>query len=756
MTTSSLRESLGFVPIFFILVFSARTPCMADAIPDSPFPQQYHEPYRIDGPREANDVRALAVDHSGDLWAATAAGVYRLPHGATSWKLAAEIGSCFTVAVAPVKSPHAVSAADNSVWVGAWNGVHHGRDKLTRIEGIDAPVSTIAVTGETGLCCGPQGHWWVSEGTARPIEIAATKAVRAALIDGQSRLWLATQMGVYSCEADGRSGSYWNRGLMPSANLRDLAKTPDGRLWVAGLGGVAVFQGDTHQRTFDGDSLSSIDVRCVTPASDGSVWVGTRLGAMRYDGQRWSLRHSRRWLVSDDVRDIVFDGDGTAWIATDQGVSAIKTRKMTLAEKASHYDAICQARHVRAPGLVEKCRLVTPGDVTTWEPSDDDNDGQYTSMYLAMESFRYATTKDLRAKANAKRALEALRFLQTVTDTPGFVARTVIPASWQRMHDPNRELSDEALANQSIDDPRYKYVPVRWHQSTDGKWLWKGDTSSDEITGHYYGYLMYYDLVADEAEKRHVATHVRNVTDYIIDHGFVLKGLDGRRTRWGVWSPDLLNHDPEWEMDRSVNSVEMLSYLKAAYHMTGDAKYQKVYLQLIHEHGYAENARRSKTMGPAWRTHIDDELLALAYPALLLKETDPKLLKIYRESLDRWYAATQEDRGPYFHFTYASLTNQSSGIEESLSFLRDASLDLVRWRIDNSQREDVAVTHYPELERDQTARLLPISEIGFCRWDRNPWDAIQGDGGHTESDGVYWMLPYWMGRYYGYIGEEEK
>jgi hypothetical protein len=52
---------------------------------------------------------------------------------------------------------------------------------------------------------------------------------------------------------------------------------------------------------------------------------------------------------------------------------------------------------------------------------------------------------------------------------------------------------------------------------------------------------------------------------------------------------------------------------------------------------------------------------------------------------------------------------------------------------------------------DQTDRLLPISEINFTRWDRNPWQAAQGDGGHTESDGVFWMLPYWMGRYYGYI-----
>ena len=37
------------------------------------------------------------------------------------------------------------------------------------------------------------------------------------------------------------------------------------------------------------------------------------------------------------------------------------------------------------------------------------------------------------------------------------------------------------------------------------------------------------------------------------------------------------------------------------------------------------------------------------------------------------------------------------------------------------------------------------------RWDENLWRVVQGDGGQTESDGIWWLLPYWMGRHYGYI-----
>jgi hypothetical protein len=90
-------------------------------------------------------------------------------------------------------------------------------------------------------------------------------------------------------------------------------------------------------------------------------------------------------------------------------------------------------------------------------------------------------------------------------------------------------------------------------------------------------------------------------------------------------------------------------------------------------------------------------------------------------------------------------------MEDSLMFLRDAPLDLVRWTVDNTRREDLKRVRAPELETWQTDRLPPPSERGVMRWDDNPWRAVQGDGGQTESDGVFWLLPYWMGRYYGYI-----
>jgi hypothetical protein len=55
-----------------------------------------------------------------------------------------------------------------------------------------------------------------------------------------------------------------------------------------------------------------------------------------------------------------------------------------------------------------------------------------------------------------------------------------------------------------------------WHRSADGRWWWKGDTSSDEVDGHYFAYAVYYDVAATEDEKREIRPFVARITDHII------------------------------------------------------------------------------------------------------------------------------------------------------------------------------------------------------------------------------------------------
>ena len=84
-----------------------------------------------------------------------------------------------------------------------------------------------------------------------------------------------------------------------------------------------------------------------------------------------------------------------------------------------------------------------------------------------------------------------------------------------------------------------------WFRSKVDPTLWcKGDTSSDELDGHYFAWYLYHDLVADDAEKKEIAAVVRRVTDHIMANNLTLVDHTGRKTRWGIWAPELINRNP--------------------------------------------------------------------------------------------------------------------------------------------------------------------------------------------------------------------
>jgi uncharacterized lipoprotein NlpE involved in copper resistance len=715
---------------------------------DVPFIQEYHEGFLIDEKIEAsNDVRAIHVDND-NVWVATRHGVYRKSEGSDSWLLmikGEEKGPAYDVD----------SDASGRIWIATWDGVYsylHGN--LEKMDGPIAPIARIAIAKEGVYALGPKGIWLYASEQWNRKNYTKARSMRAAISDGIGGLWIGTDVGLYHC-SDEETVVYQGNEDLICAYVRGIDYDVQGNLWVGGLGGVSIRNTQVkiaEKRPKDG--ITNSDVNVVRRAPDGTMWVGTNYGITRFTpgSAQYSVRLSRRWLMSDEVRDIAFDHEGNAWIATANGVSAIKKIEMTLEQKADYfYDQLIR-RHVREPWIVGRFRLEVPGDTTTLVPDDDDNDGEYTAMYLAMESFRYAVTGDLQAKDRAKKAFDFLHFLREVTGIDGFFARTIIPADWTRSHDMNRTYTPQELAEELIKNPRQKPVEKRWHLSKDGKWKWKGDTSSDELDGHFFGYYWYYKFVADDDEKQRVADHVEKITDHLVRNDFYLVGVDGKHTKWGVWSPQSLNKDPEWAPEKALNSLEILSFLKFAHAITGKDIYQSSYKRLIEEEGYLSNAQELYTTNPAWETYFDIYLALYIYPALIELEQDSELSKAYKEHMDQWFAKFKGTKSPLLNFTYNLLNGGADELDNSIFFLRDAPLDLVDWTIDNGKREDLQLVREPILESIQVNELRPPSEYRTMRWDRNPYHAVAGNPAQ-EREPVYWLLPYWMGRYLNLIKE---
>ncbi|MCE7067775.1 regulator [Dyadobacter sp. CY326] len=746
MTGQSSRLSLN--PIFLIL-FAILASCK-DKKPvvrevqnyqDKPFLQEYHDAYVLPGGIAENDVRSIVADQQSNIWVATGAGIFLKKKNQREWQnviTGADKGPAFAVAV----------DAENTVWLGNWNGLFTFKNgNLEKLDGPKGPISAICAASEGLYAWGPNGFWCNNGNGFKQLNDRISRSVRDVISDQKGGLWMATDVGLYHWTKD-KLHHYYKTDALISGYTKGLAFDSNQQLWVAGLGGVTIRDSDKKQKELKPENgLPTVYATAVRRASDSTMWVGTQAGIVRYkpDGSH-SLLFSRRWLMDDQVNHIDFDKEGTAWIATPKGVSAIRKRQMTLAQKSDFFYNVLMKRHIRAPWIAGQAHLKIAGDTTSWQPEDDDNDGEYTGNYLVMESFRYAATKNPEAKANAAKAFRFLKLLQEVTGTDGFFARTIVPSDWTNVHDGNRIFTEREKADELVKEPRFKPVEVRWHKSKDGKWLWKGDTSSDEMCGHMFGYYFYYTLVADNAEKKIIASHVSKIVDHLINNNLNLIDVDGTHTRWSVWSPDELNRDPEWLPDRNQNSMEVLAFMKLAYQMTGNKKYENEYIGLINKENYLENMSQVTSQNPAWLIYFDVVLQAYLYPILLKCERDPERLKFYKNHLNEWFAKGKGDHNPLINFIYCHSTGQKVELANSIDFLVDTPLDLVDWPIDHSKREDIHIVRKPVLEDQQVNALQPASIRMTVRWDKNPWTAAGGNP-QVEREPVFWLLPYWMGRY---------
>jgi hypothetical protein len=591
--------------------------------------------------------------------------------------------------------------------------------------------------------------------------------VLSAARSASGRLWVVTDVGSFRSTADGfeplEIGPRHPEPGQPEIHWNTAVQTVTadalGTIWVGTDRGVFLCDGEQWwQKLGREDGVPYEDVRQIHLAPGGDVWASTPAGAWRLRDGVFRYFAGRRWLPDDDVQAVWTDSQNRAWIATRTGAACIEDRPTTLAEKAAHYETIVRARHDRR-GYIAGIDLRAPGDLTDPIFDVSDNDGLWTAMYVGAQALRYGATKDPAAREAAKKSMDALLDLERLSGIPGFPARAVVTDD--EIEAGVRGFSKTGKVHAVGVDAKV------WYRSPTVPGLWcKGDTSSDELDGHYFAWYLYHDLVADDAEKAEIAAVVRRVTDWILTNNLTLVDHTGQKTRWGVWAPELINKHPLFYDLRALNSIEILMFLKVAEHITGDARYGEVADGLIKDHHYLLNSllmRRAEGRRWADINHSDDELLYLSYYPLLMLEKDPAKRRILVQSIARTWEpihgeqSIRPERSPFYNFIYGATTGRRCDVEDARGTLQDWPWDLVSWTTKNSHRHDVRLRQEPGLRRINVTldRVLSPAERTQNRWNANPWRADWGDDGREEADGVAFSLAYWLGVYHGYLSPEE-
>ncbi|MEZ6047958.1 MAG: hypothetical protein R3C11_20760 [Planctomycetaceae bacterium] len=611
--------------------------------------QQVAKHYKVADGLPSDDIMCLAIDK--DLYAGTATGIAK--YNDENWTTILSTDSpVVTLTTLGDKLYYATTKEIGVI------SIEETKTLAKLREGVS--IHEMLLTSEGLYIASNQGLDFLPAGSTEQVEVAEINALlpantefRQLAFSKEGVLALATSAGLYLYEtkdkfarrihAENQKGGWYLN------DVRAVGYSSSGKLCFASPQGLGIETSDGWQLLSGPEGLPYNDFTSLAVGPEENIWLATHIGAVHRYQNIWEYRQGGRWVMDDDLRDVVVSPAGEPWFATSKGISRIHLKPMTLREKADFFNADIEKYHKRTEyGYVDSVRMKEPGvkDVDNHK-HDSDNDGLWTSMYGTAQAFEYAVTKTPESKERANKAFRAIGFLSEVPQggkhSPpfGFPARTILPTSGRNPNDHDSVAHDE---RKRAEDPDHlwKVLDPRWPVNADGKWYWKTDTSSDELDGHYFFYGAYYDLVAEtEEEKAYCRAVVDRVTTHLIEHDYALVDHDGQPTRWGQFGPDVINTDKMTDL-RGLNALSLLAYLKTAYHITGDSKYQEHYEKLLYEHNYFTNVLSPKWQnGPGTGNQSDDEMAFMCYYNLFQYETDPKLIKQYTRSLNRYFLQEQ-------------------------------------------------------------------------------------------------------------------
>ncbi|HNU69413.1 MAG TPA: hypothetical protein PKH54_01300 [Myxococcota bacterium] len=542
--------------------------------------------------------------------------------------------------------------------------------------------------------------------------------------------------------------------------------------------------------------------------------------------------------VASDTADDAGPDTGSGWkVPAEEWSSCPQVEYIgskTLAQKAAYYDWAGMKLHQKpwdAPGHEDystvyeiNCdadvptEIVPDGQIPNCVNPLSENTGLWTSLYVASQAFRYATTHEAEALATLKRTLNGTYHQLLITGTPGLYTRD--------MRDPTLPSQfcvedEEPYKSAATDNGKYaRYVPrpddtmvgnqfvrvdtdgcfLTWDPALNegaGGWLrhenyctdpkfagfcWQDNASKDEYAGHMFAAGIV-AMIVDDADVRAMAVDIlRSVAMHMVEHDFMITDYDGRRTRFGSAFALAFDEAP------GGNAVMALSWIRMAATVTGDQVLIDTYYDcLLQMSGKLQCIEQPfEWDSPAdYTTYFADQGMDLAKGSksnydtiniallnwfnLVWFEPGRDLRDIYRQAFrDNTYGPDREERdlwdqaNPFFNFSVVSrMESDDYDQTEVKKLVEDSVCTLKQFPTDNIRRAKDS-TVYPEWKVSPrhgslAESAIPISErcSSVFEWWGDPNSRETcAENLRNAEPPAGYLLPYWMGRYFGFISQD--
>jgi uncharacterized protein (TIGR03437 family) len=319
----------------------------------------------------------------------------------------------------------------------------------------------------------------------------------------------------------------------------------------------------------------------------------------------------------------------------------------------------------------------------------------WTGAYLAAEAFRYKVTRAADAFNNVKTALAGLKALADVTGD-NRLARCVVLANSQYA----AGIESEEEANVIHQNP---------------PWIWVDNTSRDQVVGAFFGLGAAFDLVDDAGVKGDIADLTTRLIGFIAQH---------------QWSP---NDDASNTFVLRPEELQML--VQVARHVNPSNSINVPSLLPVNTGAKFDVVSNS--------SYFKFNLDYMSFYNLVRLQNNSDNQAAYQ--IVRAYTASHQNA--FFDMVDAALEGANASRDAEMRSLLD------QWLQRPKRETYVDLSHTVAVCGSEACQPIPVPlrpTLEFL-WQIDPFQLAGGGDGTIEGSGIDYILPYWMGRYYGAI-----
>jgi hypothetical protein len=372
----------------------------------------------------------------------------------------------------------------------------------------------------------------------------------------------------------------------------------------------------------------------------------------------------------------------------------------------------------------------------------------------AAMAYRHAVEKTPESLATIRTLVEGWRFFQRLTGVPGLSGRGF---AWK----------DDPCEGGMKTGPFWPDDPDSRHYRGTGEfdgWFWIGDASRDQYTGAVLGNAVAYDLVDDPGVRDNARTFLVALADHVWDNGLKIVDPGNRPTKYGDMDGEKWEG---WPAPNGQNAVCDLAWFKVAHHVSGEERFAKYYRELAVKRNYVDIMRDNQWVYMGYATkHYNVYMSNENWYVLMRLEDDPSLVQKYREIYRDTLWLNTDDATPNrrgikeANAVTAPWYMYSTG-DHDAEALYDAVWQMTQFVDPPLRDHKVENSTDPSIVKNPDAPDEALYPLPFYRragdmvvWHRNPFTLDGGSDSGEERTGCDYLLPYYMGRYYGYISGE--